>query len=240
MRIYLHENTLDDDTWYGFLSPSFAVKTGVSSRDLYGFLDRVDPHADVALFSHGWDQIAYFRNVFEQGESSHPGLVDASAAFFGEAGIGLDVRTYVGHSQNTVFSNYLAAKPVFWRRWLHFADLLFERAESGSTSLSGALGSVARYPAATYAGLVQMKAFVQERIASALLATDPFKVAVADLSAHLPVYSLLFYEDLRTRRLLHTCDTLKIEHCLNGDAEFLAMYRKVRACIPTKRPVKRV
>jgi hypothetical protein len=51
---------------------------------------------------------------------------------------------------------------------------------------------------------------------------------------------LLFNEDLRTRRLLHACDTLKIEHCLNGDADFLDMYRKVRACIPTKRPVKRV
>ena len=36
------------------------------------------------LFSHAWDQIAYFQNPFFQGDFFHPGLLDLSQNLFDE------------------------------------------------------------------------------------------------------------------------------------------------------------
>jgi hypothetical protein len=37
IRKYLLENTLDENTFYGFLSPKFKDKTGLSSDQVYEF-----------------------------------------------------------------------------------------------------------------------------------------------------------------------------------------------------------
>lgn len=235
IRRFLSDRALDEGAWYGFLSPKFALRTDVSPAELLDFVHGVDLHADVVLVSHGWDQIAYFLNPFEQGEFWHPGLREVAEKFAAAAGIGLDVRRYVGHSMNTVYSNYIVAKPVFWKSWLQLADLLFQHAEDNSTSLGKALSGFGMYDTGTQR--VPLKTFLQERIASMVLATRNLRVAVVDTSARTHLNANLFDENLRTRRLLGMCDTLKLEYALTRDPGYLDMFHKVRASIPTKRPI---
>jgi hypothetical protein len=237
IRHYLHSHDLDERTWYGFLSPKFTERTGVTAQELVEFLEHFDAFADVALVSHGWDQIAYFLNPFEQGEAWHPGLIAATREFLREAGIAIDLGTYIAHSQNAVFSNYVIAKPTFWRQWLVLADQLFDLSENGPTPLRAALAASGRYSKGVDS--VQMKVFLQERLAPLVLTLAKFRVAVADTSARNPLHAKLFQDDPRTRRLLAACDTLKIEFTLTGDPKYIEMFRQLRAAIqirPRTRP----
>jgi len=77
-----------------------------------------------------------------------------------------------------------------------------------------------------------MKAFIQERLASVVLAREKFRVLAADISGNLPVFDRLFLENSRTRHLLYTCDIMKQQYCSSKDVRYLEMYRKIRELVP--------
>lgn len=168
IRNYLRANKLLDDAWYGFLSPKLTEKSGFASAAVIDALKKFDAHADVALFSPGWDQLAYFLNPFEQGEFWHPGLLDLSQAFFDEIGLTVDLAKLVTYSKTSVFSNYVVAKPSFWNEWLSIADRFYDFVESGDgdpeLNLTTSYGSILHQ--------TPMKTFIQERFASVILARD--------------------------------------------------------------------
>ena len=234
IRDFLLRTTLQEDSWYGFLSPKFRHKTGFTSDDVRKFLEACGPHADVALFSPGWDQIAYFLNPFEQGEFWHPGLTQLSQQLIDSFDIALDLRTYAAHSGNSVYSNFLVARPAFWKQWLRLANALFELVEAAQSPLGKALGATTSYGVRD--SPFAMKTFVQERLAPVLLASGPYRVASADLSSHTPVFEALFPNDNRTRRLLKACDAMKIEYALakGRDRSYLDMFVKLRSSIPLR------
>ena len=230
IRNYLLRNELEENRWYGFLSPNFLKKTGVTSKDVYDLLIEVDSLCDVLLISYGWDQIAYFLNCFEQGEFWHPGLVHSSESFFQASGIDLDIKNYVGSTQNTVFSNFVFGKRNYWEKWLSLANSLFRYFESGNVSSSKQTSALTVYGSAE--NLAPMKAFIQERLSSVLVATEKFRVLAADISGNLPVFDRLFIESSRTRHLLHTCDIMKQQYCSSKDGRYLEMYWKIRQLVP--------
>lgn len=75
-----------------------------------------------------------------------------------------------------------------------------------------------------------MKTFIQERLASLILAQGSFSVAAPDLSQSFPI-DPVFKENGKTRRLLQTCDLLKAKYIETNDADYMDMYRKIRATI---------
>jgi hypothetical protein len=233
IRNYLLNNKLEEGRWYGFLSPNFLKKTGVRSKAVYDLLVEVDARCDVVLISYGWDQISYFLNCFEQGEFWHPGLIHASGSFFQASGIDIDIRNYVGSTQNTVFSNFVFGKRNYWEKWLSLANSLYSYFESPGLPPSKQAVALTTY--GSDENLAPMKAFIQERLASVLLASETFGVLAADISGNLPVYDRLFLENSRTRHLLHTCDIMKQEYCSSKDARYLEMYRKIRDRVPLRR-----
>ena len=82
IRTFLSENRLSDSTYYGFLSPLFFQKTGLSGRKVMDFL-RQAGDADIVTFPPFPCHAAVFVNVFEQGEFFHQGLYDVARQFFG-------------------------------------------------------------------------------------------------------------------------------------------------------------
>ena len=230
IRNYLLHNKLEEDQWYGFLSPNFLKKTGVRSKVVYDLLMEVDGRCDVLLISYGWDQISYFLNCFEQGEFWHPGLVHSSEKFFQASGIDFDIKTYVGSTQNTVFSNFVFGKRNYWEKWLSLANFLFSYFECGNVPSSKQTSALTTY--GSDETLAPMKTFIQERLASVLLASEKFRVLAADISGNLPVFDRLFFENSRTRHLLYTCDIMKQEYCSSKDVRYLEMYRKIRDLVP--------
>ena len=231
IRQYLLTKPLDEAHWYGFFSPRFAEKTRLSSADVSDFIATIDGYADVALFSPYWDQIAYFQNSFEQGEYYHPGLMDVARRFFAHAGIDIDLDALVSDSSSTVFSNYIVARPPFWRHWLKLAEALYDFVENSDDPAAIAMRDTTNYKGGD--GQVAMKVFIQERLAGVILAGGGYRTATIDISARRRPPGLLPPAMLRS---LQSLDLLKQQFRRTGDATYLEAYRKLRATIPMGRP----
>src|SRR5260370_14985305 len=74
MRKFLLNEKLDEDAFYGFLSPIFKHKTNLSAGALLDFILAAEPNTDGALFSPSIHNSAYSLSVFEPAEAEHPGL----------------------------------------------------------------------------------------------------------------------------------------------------------------------
>jgi hypothetical protein len=175
----------------------------------------------VALFSPSWDQLAYFLNPFEQGEVWHPGLMAASQAFIDKCQLEINLNALVSDSSSSVFSNYIIAKKEFWIQWRKIAEQFFEYVENDLehqvTTSYGTLQN--RFP---------MKSFIQERLATLILSTGNYKVLSPDQSLSSTIYTRLFPDDAKTRRLLQTCDLMKTKYREKKDKKYLEMYWKIR------------
>src|ERR1019366_761975 len=207
MRNFLHANRLEEGAWYGFLSPNFQRKTGLTSEHVHRFLEFSGERGEVALILTGWDQVAYFLNPFEQGEVWHPGITALSQSVVSQLGYDVDLAGLVTHSGNFTFSNTVIAKPAYWRDWLAIADRFFALAEDASSPLAARLQQATTYT--TAAGQAPIKAFIQERLPALVLSRRRFLTTTFNTSDTFPVWDQLFDVDITTRGLLQTCDLLK-------------------------------
>jgi hypothetical protein len=218
MRNFLLNQKLDEDAFYGFLSPKFKHKTNLSASAVRDFILAAAPGTEVVLFSPSIHNSAYFLSVFEHGEAEHPGLAAVAARLFARLGLLVDLEGFISDSRNTVHSNYFIAKPRFWRAWLAITEKMFEVAESPDDSL----GKELRTPTA-YRGSrdVQMKIFVMERIATWILVTDStFRSSVRDpFAARARIYKL---------PLAIVCDALKIAYVTQGRGQYKDVFLLVR------------
>ncbi|MCI4430734.1 MAG: hypothetical protein JHC40_16380 [Burkholderiales bacterium] len=171
LRQHLLTQPLDEDAFYGFFSPKFSHKTGLDHAQTRDFVAAHAAQADVLLFSPQPDMGAFFLNVFEQGETFDPGLIDAYGAFLQSIGRAAPLRQMVMDTRQVCFSNYFVARPAFWREWLALNEALFAVCEGPDTPLQRALTHATTYTGS--GGGVQRKVFLQERAASLLLATQP-------------------------------------------------------------------
>jgi len=187
MRNFLLNNALDEDAHYGFFSPKFGLKTGLSGKTVAEFIDAND--ADVYLFTPFVEQASFFLNPFEHGEANHPGLMAAAQQFVAALGVQVDLRMLVCDYNTTVYSNYFVARPAFWRKWLQWGESLFAMAEAGEAPLSAALNATADYH--QQVGAVAQKVFIMERLVTLVLlfnqfstkAFDPFAITRCGISA---------------------------------------------------------
>ena len=164
IRNFLLQQPLDEEAFYGFFSPKFGRKTRLSHAEVVQLVQAKAPQADVVLFSGHPAQVAFFMNVFEQGESMHPGLMDVAQAWLESCGMNIPVHRLVMDSQQMVFSNAFVARPAFWREWLSWTETLFAQCEAQATPLALRLTAVTEYD-----GKAQLKVFLMERMASLLL-----------------------------------------------------------------------
>ncbi len=142
IRKFLLNEPLDEDAFYGFLSPKFKLKTNLSAAQVIDFIRSSDAATDVVLFSPSIHNSAFYLNVFEHGDAEHPGLLGVAEDFFARLEFPQPLRSLVSDSRNTVHSNYFIAKPRFWRAWLQITEALFAIAETaaGSTGSEAAHG----------------------------------------------------------------------------------------------------
>jgi hypothetical protein len=218
IRKFLLNEPLDEQTFYGFLSPKFKHKTNLNAVMVRDFILATDESTDVALFSPSIHNAAYYLSVFEHGEAEHPGLCGVASRLLERLQHSVDLTEVVSDSRNTVHSNYFIAKPRFWRAWLAVTETLFAIAETAQDPL----GKELRAPTA-YRGRndVQMKIFVMERIATWILLSDPsFRAAVRDpFAARSRFYKL---------PVAIICDALKIAYVTQGRGQYKDVFLFVR------------
>jgi hypothetical protein len=165
IRQFLLNNYLADDTLYGFLSPKFNQKTGLDFASISEFIDSNYSNQDIVTFSPFWDLSSIFKNIYEQGDFFHPGLLNATQQFSNHHLSAFDISGSITHSNNTVFCNYFFAKPNFWKEWLNLANLLYLAAENEDSALFNVLNSNTTYGANN----LPIKIFIQERLATTCL-----------------------------------------------------------------------
>jgi hypothetical protein len=209
IRKFLLSKPLDDESFYGFLSPKFKDKTNLSAAAVHEFVGRHSGTADVILLSPSIHLTAYHLNVFKYGDTCHPGLLDIATRFFRRIGQPTNLNDLVTDSRNEVSSNYIVAKPRFWRAWLDITEQLFAIAESPTDPIGVELRK-----ATSYRGRhdVQMKIFILERIVTWILARDSRFVAHArdPFVARSRIYKLPG---------AIVCDALKLAYVRNGRKE---------------------
>jgi hypothetical protein len=210
IRKFLLNEPLDEDSFYGFLSPKFKLKTNLSAAAARDFVNLETKTTDVVLLTQSIHQAAYYPNTFAYGDSLHPGLLDVAARFFTRIGAPTNLETLITHSRNEVYSNYMIAKPRFWRAWLEITEQLFAIAESPTDPLGAELRKATSYRRRRE---VSMKVFIMERIATWVLARDSgFVARVRDpFAARARIYKL---------PVAITCDALKIAYLTNGKEEY--------------------
>lgn len=206
IRKFLLSEPLDEESFYGFLSAKFKYKTNLSAAAAHEFVSRETRTTDVVLLSPSIHLTAYYWNVFAFGDAVHPGLMQVATQFFRNIGQPTDLHTLVTNSQNEVHSNYMIAKPRFWREWLNINEQLFALAESPTDPIGAELRKPTLYRGAKR---VQMKIFVMERIATWMLVRDSAFVArVRDpFVARSRIYKLPG---------AIVCDALKIAYVASG------------------------
>ena len=209
IRNFLLRQSLDEDAYYGFLSPRFKEKTNLRVDAALDFVKAQDIQADVVLFSPSLHLTAYYWNVFKYGEACHPGLMKLAGEFFDRIGQRTDLEELVTYSQNEVYSNYFLAKPRFWKAWLGITEQLIAIAESPDDPLGEKLRGPTSYRGRTDA---QIKVFIMERIPTWLLARDStFSARVRDpFVARSRLYKLPG---------AMVCDALKIAYISHGRQE---------------------
>ena len=218
IRRFLLNQTLDENAFYGFLSPKFKLKTNLGAAEVRAFIDASSPDTDVVLFSPSIHNSALFLNVFEHGNAEHPGLSQVAGSFFVRIGHPQPLENLVSDSRNTVHSNYFIAKPRFWRAWLKITEQLFAIAELPGDSLGIQLRAPTRYRGRRD---VQMKIFLMERVATWILTTDPSFIARArdPFAARTRIYKL---------PLALMCDALKIAYATQGRKQYKDVFLMLR------------
>ena len=219
IRKFLLGEALDEEAFYGFLSPKFKSKTNLTSAQVFDFIRQCGSDAEVILFSPSIHTGAHFLNVFEHGDAEHPGLLSTSQKLLDRINRSVNLGELVTDSRNTVHSNYFVAKPRFWREWLSINEQLFAIAEAGADELGKALTSPTSYRGRSE---VQMKIFIMERIATLILASDPtFATVVRNpFVARTRIYKL---------PLAIVSDALKIAYRTQGFGQYKEVFLLIRA-----------
>ncbi|QJR09710.1 hypothetical protein DSM104443_00760 [Usitatibacter rugosus] len=223
IRNFLLGNAIEDAAFYGFFSPKFADKTGLDAAAVRNFVEQ-HGDADVLLFSPFFDQMAYPRNIFDQGNWQHPGTMDTFKECARLAEPTVDFDSLVMDSSNTVFCNYFVAKGAFWREWLERCERIFRIAEEGTSDLARRLNEATRHDE----GGVPTKVFVIERVASLMLSVKGRWNARARNPLSLPWSTSPI---ARFPMEMAVLDALKVAYSAQGHPEYLAAFAQLRQAI---------
>lgn len=218
IRKFLLNESLDEDAFYGFLSPKFKLKTNLGAAEVADFIRGSEAATDVVLFSPSIHNSAFYLNVFEHGDAEHPGLLRVAQDFFARLDYPQPLQNLVSDSRNTVHSNYFIAKPRFWRAWLRITEQLFTIAETAQDPLGIQLRTATQYRGRRD---VQMKIFLMERVATWILITDASFTARArdPFVARSRIYKL---------PVAIICDALKIAYSTQGRRQYLDVFLLLR------------
>lgn len=223
IRNFLSNNELNENSWYGFLSPKFTEKTGLTGYEVMNIMKEYQDKFEVFLLSFGYDQLAYFKNPFLQGEIWHSGLIQESQKFIDFVDLDINLENLVTCSTTSNFGNYIIAKPKFWREWLLLANKFYDYVELGHSGLDKLMTNYGHETAQA-----SMKTFIQERLNCIVLTQNNFKTKLILKNNSIIVFDRIFEVKTDTVQILKTLDLLKEKFILNKDDDYLNMFYKLR------------
>lgn len=222
MRRFLLSQQLAPDSYYGFFSPKFKLKTTLTAAAVQEFVQGQGGDPDVISFSPFFDEMAFPLNIMEMA-ALHHGCRDVFMQCAALVAPQFQLDHSVMTSLDTVYCNYFVAKPRFWKEWLSKCELIFQIAEDGLTALGRGLNEVVNYGT----GTAPAKVFVIERLASLVLWSQPRWIVKSYDPLRLPRLGARHLATVTVPDLL-VLDALKIAHRQSGTEHYLSMYRQLR------------
>ncbi len=218
IREFLLQNKLDEDAYYGFFSPKFYMKTGLDANDIKQFISTEQEPVDAFFVCPQAEVGAVFLNPVMGSEFTDPGALATVQQVMDKAGLGLDIASQVIDSTTLVYSNYVIAKPSYWRRWLSLVEFIYQLADAGSDpQLQEQLKTITNY-----GGNVQRKVFLIECLASMLFISERMKVKSIPVNQNLAGRGVMY----PYRNQAQICDALKIAFNRTGDQSFLQAFQE--------------
>lgn len=219
---FLRNTELEDNVFYGFLSPKFSLKTGLSPVDAIAMV-RKKIDKDVVLFSYAWDQLCYFLNPWEQGEIVHPGIMAETQKFLHSVGVDLKLSELITSRKNSVFSNFIVAKKEYWNSWKILAEIFLHYCDNGENGLSHRTVEYRRRQR-------PMKVFIQERLPALILRDRKLSTAAVDVNSGFT--APYFVNSRENVEKLLACDTIKNKIIENGiNQKLIVELINARKCV---------
>ena len=157
----LEQSCPKNDDWLGFFSPKFSEKTLIKVNDIHNEIQHADKDVSVILLSSHWKTVASWPNIWLQGETYHPGLLQLTEKVVQMAGYKIDIRETFSTLSDGVFSNYLVAKKEFWMEWQRLTSIYY--------MLIAKDENLAQYSTPYQRKTVPIHTFVIERFASIII-----------------------------------------------------------------------
>lgn len=225
IRNVLLNQTFDEDAYIGFFSPRFFEKTGIEGNEV---LEKSRcANEEIVNFSPFLDQSAIYANPFVQGEIYHPGFIETTHRVLSLLKVNLELDSLICDQTTTIFSNYFVARYSFWKKWLFYAEKIFEVCEGPNCELKTSLERVTTYRNEDYA----VKVFILERLVTIVMEELAIKSKVA-----IDVQKARFISSRSKDNLipLLICDALKGQYKRTGlpaykDAYFLFLSPLMRS-----------
>ena len=213
IRHFLLTQPLEEDVHYGFFSPRLREKTGLTATTVRRFVEGAD--ADVVGLSPFFDQMAFYRNVFVQAANQHPGLGPLLRDWLARLAPRLDMDALVMDSGDSIYCNFFAARPAFWREWLALGEQVYAAAENPADPRAARLNAPVTYGAQR----APAKVFLVERLVCLLLVREPSRWTVRTLDPTTLPYSAP--ETVPHAPRLLAMDALKRAWRASGHAAYL-------------------
>jgi hypothetical protein len=217
IRNYLLSKSLDDQNFYGFLSPRFILKTGYDFDLIHKNMLADEFAADLYFCAPQYEVGAIFQNPYFGAEATDPGSLETFRLLLQKNGLDPDFAGFVSDSRKTVFSNYFFARPWVWIEWLKFCEKIFKYAEE--KNLDAELYESLNRPT-LYGKGAQRKIFMIEGVITFLLYLKNIKAKALPLHENRATPAA--YSGINTEARI--CDALKISYNSTSDSAFLHIF----------------
>ncbi|MBN9357729.1 MAG: hypothetical protein J0I15_14860 [Herbaspirillum huttiense] len=138
MRRFFHEQAIDGEACYAFVTTAFLGQTGLDAAGVRSLIEANPQAAAWTFMPHPLEACGQL-NLLLQAEQHLEGFAALAKRFLQALGLQLDPLHFVPQWQNNVPHGFIAAKPAFWQTWFDLAERLFQMAEQEPGELRAAL-----------------------------------------------------------------------------------------------------
>lgn len=222
IREFFLKNNVEDEDYFGFISPRFTEKTGLTGCQIHSAVQAGSSGAEIFSFSPVFDHNAMFANSFAQGETYHPGLISAAQSIFDEIDIGINLTDLVQDQTRIIFSNYFVAKGSLWKKWNELANKVFDLAEVSKAH------AINRETSHRDCNGYTLKIFLMERLISVLLEMESIN---AEVISEIGIHRVSCKEAYSVIGGFVLLDALKGQYLKTGSGLYLDSYEFHRSQI---------
>lgn len=136
-KVYAIQKNLD---LWGFVSPKFEMKTGISGQQFIDFIETDPTRADVYFINPTPINESLSPSVLTQGENCHPGIIDLISRNIKKMNLPnelnnlwINLPNLWMDSKTFALCNYFVGNRKFWSEYLTFVDLFLAAVKSNET-----------------------------------------------------------------------------------------------------------